>query len=305
MTDPFRLEGPAILNVSGGRTSALMLRRYLDAHGGTLPDDVHAAFANTGMERPETLDFVAECESRWGVPIVWLERDGSQPARARFREVTYETAARNGEPFAELIRARNFLPNAVMRFCTEELKIHVARDFMLSRGHDSWTSVLGLRHDEPARVMTVRARSTSKVDNLCPLYSAGITKADVMAYWKASDFDLRLRPWESNCDLCFMKGRPVRERIMRDHPELIAWWAEQEFLVGGRFHNHEPGYLKTAELVRRLPLLPLDLDPDESGTIPCTCTDRRAPRRCTCGRRRGQGHALACGMVLGAERRAA
>lgn len=304
MSDPFRIAAPAIINVSGGRTSALMLRRTLDAHDGTLPDDVHPVFANTGMERPETLDFIAECESRWGVPIVWLERDGKGALHHRFREVTYDTAARGGEPFAELIRDRQFLPNAVMRFCTEELKIHVARDYMLSRGYSEWSSVLGLRRDEPARVARVRERSTGKVENLCPLYDAGVTKADVMAYWKTSDFDLRLRPWESNCDLCFMKGRPVRERIMRDHPELTAWWAEQEFLVGGRFHAHEPGYLKTAELVRRLPLLPLDLDPDESTSIPCTCTDRRAPRRCTCGRRRGQGHALACGMVLG-ERRAA
>lgn len=33
--------------------------------------------------------------------------------------------------------------------------------------------------------------------------------------------------------------------------------------------------------------------------------ERRAPRRCTCGKRRGQSHALACGMVLGEERRRA
>jgi len=303
MRDPFAIDGPTIINVSGGRTSALMLRRYLDAHDGELPPDVHAVFANTGMERVETLEFIAECESRWGVPIRWVERDGTQPARSRFREVTYETASRQGEPFADLIRGRNFLPNAVMRFCTEELKVHVARDFMLAQGYSAWSSVTGLRFDEPSRVMRVRARSTDAVDNLCPLYDARVTKTDVMAFWKASDFDLRLRPWESNCDLCFMKGRPVRERIMRDHPELVAWWAEQEFLVGGRFHAHEPGYLKTAEIVRRLPLLPgLEVDPDESASIPCSCTDRRKPRRCTCGKRRGQGHALGCAMIFGAER---
>lgn len=49
--DPFRLDGPAIINVSGGRTSALMLRRILDAHGGALPGDAHAVFQNTGKER--------------------------------------------------------------------------------------------------------------------------------------------------------------------------------------------------------------------------------------------------------------
>ena len=34
-----------------------MLRRVLDAHGGTLPADVFAVFANTGDEREETPAF--------------------------------------------------------------------------------------------------------------------------------------------------------------------------------------------------------------------------------------------------------
>ena len=58
MRDPFVIWGPAILGVSGGRTSGKMLRRILDAHGGHLPTDVVPVFANTGLERPETLDFV-------------------------------------------------------------------------------------------------------------------------------------------------------------------------------------------------------------------------------------------------------
>lgn len=45
MTNAFAITGPAVLNVSGGRTSALMLRRVLDAHGGTLPRDVPGSLA--------------------------------------------------------------------------------------------------------------------------------------------------------------------------------------------------------------------------------------------------------------------
>ena len=67
-----------------------MLRRVLDAYGGQLPADVHVLFANTGKERPETLDFVRDCAVNWGVNIVWLERDGGAPEGARFREVEYE-----------------------------------------------------------------------------------------------------------------------------------------------------------------------------------------------------------------------
>jgi 3'-phosphoadenosine 5'-phosphosulfate sulfotransferase (PAPS reductase)/FAD synthetase len=59
--DPFHIEGPAVISFSGGRTSGLMLRRVLDAHGGTLPANVHVVFANTGLEREETLRFVDDC----------------------------------------------------------------------------------------------------------------------------------------------------------------------------------------------------------------------------------------------------
>jgi hypothetical protein len=67
VTNPYLIEGPALISFSGGRTSGYMLWQILDAHGGTLPDDVHVCFANTGKEREETLRFVHECETRWGV----------------------------------------------------------------------------------------------------------------------------------------------------------------------------------------------------------------------------------------------
>lgn len=296
MTDPFICDGPTILNVSGGRTSGLMLRRHLDAHGGTLPRDTFAVFANTGRERPETLDFVAEIAERWGVDITWIERDRA----AGYREVTHETAARDGEPFAELITERHYLPNAVARFCTVALKIEPAAAFMRSRGYTHWSSVIGLRLDEARRVANVRSRDHREWDIACPLYDARITSEDVLAFWRAQPFDLALQSYQGNCDLCFLKGRARRERIMREAPHLVDWWATQEARIGGRFHAHEPGYARTLEAVRRLPMLPLDLDGSDD-RIACHCTDRRRPRRCTCGKRRGMGHTLACGMLLGAE----
>ncbi len=298
MTDPFRLDGPTIINFSGGRTSALMLRRHLDSHGGTLPDDTRVVFTNTGRERRETLDFVAEVASRWGVDIRWIERRGAAKVADRWREVDYESASRDGEPFAELIEERRYLPNAVQRLCTVELKIKPAAAFMRSEGFDRWTSVLGLRHDEARRVMSVRERDREQWYVSCPLYDARITRADVDAFWRDQPFALDLKSYEGNCDLCFLKGRLRRERIMREHPELASWWIEQEERVGGRFHAHEPGYRRTLNMVLAQPELALNTD-DEDNTIPCNCTDRRAPRRCTCGRRRGAGHALHCARVMG------
>jgi len=61
MRNPYRIDGPAIISFSGGRTSAYMLHQIIAAHDGLLPDDIVVCFANTGKERPETLDFVQRC----------------------------------------------------------------------------------------------------------------------------------------------------------------------------------------------------------------------------------------------------
>lgn len=270
MTDPFKIEGPAIINVSGGRTSALMLRRILDAHDGVLPDDVHAVFANTGRERRETLAFLDAVAREWGVTVTWVERAPHERPEGRFRVVTSETCARDGEPFERLITERRYLPNGVARFCTQALKIEPARRFMQSRGYEHWTSVMGLRFDEPARVARVREREPEEWDVACPLYDARVTSADVLAFWREQPFDLALRPHESNCDGCYLKSAAILERIERDHPGTLDWWSAQEKRIGATF---KPGMPRERIIARaRLPMLPLALDADEP-SLPCNCTD--------------------------------
>ena len=59
--NPYRIDTPALISFSGGRTSAYMLKKIIEAYDGTLPDDMHVVFANTGKEMPQTLDFVRDC----------------------------------------------------------------------------------------------------------------------------------------------------------------------------------------------------------------------------------------------------
>lgn len=299
--DPYRVPGPAVVSFSGGRTSGYLLRRVLDAYNGRLPHDVHVVFANTGEEDVRTLDFVHRCATEWGVRIVWVEYHDE--CDGRWREVDYATASRSGEPFARLLDRKGALPNGRMRFCTQELKLRPMRGFMRSMGYgDDWTNIVGLRWDEPGRVSTLRARD-SAWDVVCPLYDARVSKADVMAWWKAQPFDLTTPSYAGNCVGCFLKGRTLRDRAAREAPEVWERWAHHERVAGARFIHSEPeGYAGQLRRVVALPVLPFD-DSDDAfdGTLPCDCTQRRAPplRTCTCGAARGQGHALMCSRVWG------
>jgi len=277
VTDPFLLVGPCIINVSGGRTSALMLRRVLDAHGGTLPDDVHACFQNTGRERPETLDFIHRCATEWGVNIRWIERcpTSKRGRNIRHAEVTYETASRNSEVLDAIITQHGFLMHAMARHCTVDAKIAPARAFMLAQGYTEWTSVVGLRFDEPGRVHRLRARDHGEWTVRCPLYDARVTKADVEAFWRAQPFDLGLQPWESNCVGCFLRSAKTLERVERDQPGALAWWHAWEERMGATFYKGRR-YLTIIQRAQRPTLPGLDLDPEASpdvASLDCNCTD--------------------------------
>lgn len=275
MSDPFFIRGPAVISFSGGRTSAYMLWRILQAHGGVLPDDVVVCFANTGREMPATLDFVRDCGAAWNVPVVWLEFTWT-PGGPGFAVVNHNSASRDGEPLAALFRSKSMLPNPVARFCTIEGKIRTQKRYLRSLGWEHWTSAVGLRADEMSRVARALDRERTKKDrwhNVCPLAEAGITQSDVFAFWRAQPFDLRLAgPWEGNCDGCFLKSRASISRMLQDHPERMAWWSTQERQLhhgagtGATFRADREDYATMARTVRDQGRLPFDLN---EATIPC------------------------------------
>lgn len=270
MTDPFNIAAPACISFSGGRTSAYMLRRILDATPNLT--GVPVLFANTGKELPETLRFVDECARRWGVEVHWLEhRPHAKHAKHadRYNEVTFATASRNGEPFDAVIQARGMVPRPMIRFCTEVLKIKVMRDWMIAHGVERWVRVVGLRADESNRAMSAMDSGHDRGDVHCPLFDADIREQHVLDFWKVQPFDLGLERWEGNCDLCMLKSQAKRVRIMRDRPELAPWWLERDN-IGDGFRPGDPSY---ADLMQRsrLPVLPGILDGEES--VSCGCTD--------------------------------
>ncbi|MBL8680151.1 MAG: phosphoadenosine phosphosulfate reductase family protein [Myxococcales bacterium] len=258
MASTFDISGPALISFSGGRTSAYLLHRILQRG---LRNDVHVVFADTGKERSETYDFVHECAARWSVQVHWVRRPSPEGVL----------------PFEQLITDRGYLPNPIMRMCTTELKIRPMKRFMLDRGYEEWTMVLGIRADEPLRAAKLLAPTKERWDHRLPLYRAGITEAHVMKFWSTQPFDLALRPHEGNCDLCFLKTLTKRLDIVREHPDFVDWWARQEERTGQQFkaatksRKGEPPY-------RSLPMLARassssSQGAEEGGSVDCVCHD--------------------------------
>ena len=280
MADPFKIDSPTCISFSGGRTSGYMLWRVLQSNNG-LPQEAVVCFANTGKEDEATLQFVHDCGEQWGVPIAWLEYQQDEP---RYRVVNFQSASRNGEPFEAIIKKRNFLPNPVARFCTVELKIQPELKFLKSLGWDEWDNFVGIRADEPRRVAKIRANPSggkSGPERLMPLAEAGITKDEVGAFWRESDFDLGLPnhngvTYHGNCDLCFLKGASQILSLIAEKPERAIWWAAQENSIsnshiknGGLFRSDRPSYAEMAKYAAQQ----TDMFDKNEEAIACFCGD--------------------------------
>jgi 3'-phosphoadenosine 5'-phosphosulfate sulfotransferase (PAPS reductase)/FAD synthetase len=242
--NPYRIEAPAVISFSGGRTSGYMLYHILQAYGGVLPDDVKVCFTNTGKEREETLNFIQACANHWCVPIVWLEYDPTE--EHLFRAIGHNSASHNGEPFEAVIANRHFLPNPVTRFCTSELKIKTSARYVRAiLGWVHWDCILGMRADEPGRMAKARKScEKERWENIMPLATAGVTKRHVTDFWMAQPFDLKLpnlnnKTSHGNCDLCFLKAEKTIQGLMREEPGRAAWWIEQEKKLGGKTKSFE------------------------------------------------------------------
>lgn len=267
--NPFKIIEPTIISFSGGRTSAYMLYRVLQANDGKLPENSMAIFANTGKEAEQTLQFVRDCEKQWNVKIHWIEY---MPTKPGFKEVNFETASRNGEPFEALINKIGWLPNPLTRVCTGKLKIRTIDKFVKSK----WKP-LGLKHNETTDWMGIRAdemRRAAKINReRVPLVTAGITKHHVGDFWAKNDFDLELpningTTIHGNCDLCFLKAEGKLMSLIREDPNRANWWIKQEERMQGQFQKHGTSYkIKKEKALSQTELF------EFGESIPCYCGD--------------------------------
>lgn len=209
-----------LITFSGGRTSAFMAifckEKYKD-------DNLLFVFANTGKEKKETLDFVNQCDKHFDLNIVWLEADinPQKGVGTNYKIVDYETASRNGEPFEKAIKKYG-LPSKLYRHCTRELKEVPIHKFAKEHFRGGYLTALGIRADEPQRL------NKNKKNVFYPLAEINVTEKFIREFWSKQPFDLKLKDYQGNCDLCFLKSKRKRMTIISEDKTISEWWTKME-----------------------------------------------------------------------------
>lgn len=187
-----------VFHFSGGRTSAYMvLTNYQSG-------DI-VIFCDTGREDPDTYRFIKDFSTYEKIPVVWLT--------GNWRE--------------DVIRKEQMIPNIFKRKCTINMKIKRARRYLRSLSLFSYTQFVGFRFDEPERVKTYRNHWV-KVETRFPLFEQGISKPEIVLFFRSKPYDLKIASILGNCDLCFLKGEAAAMAIIKDKPERADKWIEDE-----------------------------------------------------------------------------
>tara|TARA_R110002020_G_scaffold7104_1_gene30042 strand:+ start:231 stop:1076 length:846 start_codon:yes stop_codon:yes gene_type:complete len=205
---------------SGGETSAEMTIWMKENH-----PDSKFIFANTGLEREETLIFVDMVDKTYDLGLVWIECviDPDDRENATYKEVNYWTASRKGEPFRAMIEAYG-IPNVKYLHCNRETKTRPMRKWWMENYPDHLMAI-GIRCDELDRV-----NPSYKEKNLCYPFAfwEPMTKPQINRRWRDRPFRLELKHYEGNCKTCWKKSFPKLAYIMKENPEYFDFFEEME-----------------------------------------------------------------------------
>lgn len=213
--------------VSGGESSAYMAIRLRDELSGNV--DMIFPYANTGWENEETLEFISLLESKYDIPVVWLEAVVYQNERkaSGHKIVDFKSACRDGSVFLDVCKKYG-LPNSNFLHCTRELKENPILSYCESIGWGkppSFLRAIGIRSDEMDRVSP-----NYKLNGLYyPMaFDWMITKQHVNKFWQSKPERLKLESWRGNCKGCYKKSHRKHARIIKDEPEVYDFTKKLE-----------------------------------------------------------------------------
>jgi hypothetical protein len=230
-----------LVSFSGGETSAFMsqwLSNHADEHG---YENVVFVFANTGVERNETLTFVKQCDTLFNLNVHWVEAlvNSESGAGTTHVSVNFETATRNTDwrtnentPFEQVIRKYG-IPNISTPHCTRELKERPISSFAREyfKG-EKYHTAIGIRTDEVDRINPNR-KAKGFIYPLIHKHMIPATKPMINFYWRSQPYRLNLKGYQGNCAACWKKADKKLYAIANEGPEFFEFMAEMERKYGG------------------------------------------------------------------------
>lgn len=265
-----------MVTVSGSRSSAMMARHIQTSEKYKDFNKVYL-FCNTGMERPETINFLKNIVKYWNIDLKLIEGVYSNDlgVGVSFKEVNFETLDMNAKRFSEMIEHKNKgvfsgMPNQDAPFCSENLKTTPAKKYCDTIfGVNNYKKAIGYRKEDMPKRITY-AEVKQDIQRIFPLltdFDVPISNLDLNKWWSEQPFKLELHGIYGNCELCWKKSdNNLIENILYG-TRFIDWYKNEEAKYNSvSFRNH-----KSINDLIKLSKLPRNLKIDFEDNYNCVC----------------------------------
>lgn len=238
-----------MVTVSGGRSSAIMAR-HIQTNEKYANYEKVFVFCNTGMERPETIQFLKNIEKYWNLPLIKIEGVYSKDlgTGVSYKIIEWDNLNMNAKPFSKMIEHKNKgifngLPNQNAPYCSENLKTLPAKKLCDNIfGVNNYKIAIGFRkEDMPKRISWAEIKEEKrKIFPLLTDFNTPISQLDLNKLWKKEKFKLELHGKYGNCELCWKKSdNNLIENIIFG-TRFIDWYKNEEIKYNSvSFKNHK------------------------------------------------------------------
>lgn len=236
-----------IILVSGGRASARMARHIQTSEKYVEYEKLYV-FCNTGMERPETIQFLRDMVYHWNIPLNIIEGVYSLENRVgvKSRLVDFDTLDMEGKVFEEAIKHLNKnkwtgVPNQAIPYCSEYLKTRVSHHFAkIIFETTNYIKAIGYRkEDMPKRITIAELREDStRIAPLLTDFEEPISQKDLNYFFNHELFKLQLHSSLGNCELCWKKSDKNLIQAIQYGTRFIDWYRDQEEIYGNNFFRN-------------------------------------------------------------------
>lgn len=230
-----------LVTVSGGRSSAMMAHHI---HTSPKYQDYEKAyvFANTGMERPETIEFLKNIETIWGIPLTLIEGTFSNVmgVGVGYKIVDWDTLDMKAKVFEECVIHLNKgeysgLPNSAAPYCSPYMKTHPCEKFANDIfGKKNYLKAIGYRkEDMPKRISWPEIKEEK--ERIFPLltdFPEPIGLLELNSWWNKQAFQLGINSKLGNCELCWKKSEKNLVEVIQAGTRFVDWWTKMEEKYG-------------------------------------------------------------------------
>lgn len=219
-----------------------MMAHHLLTHPKYKDDNIAFVFANTGMERPETIDFLKAMEKHWNLPLIKIEGVYSteKGVGVRYAIKKWDELDMTARVFAESIEHYNKgnfdgPPSSIAPYCSGYMKVRpmdrFAKDYF--KGQKSVRAIGFRAEDMPKRISWAEIKEDK--DRIFPLltdFATPITQRDLTDFFARQPFKLSIHGKLGNCELCWKKSDRNLVEVIRYGTRFVGWWEDIEKQYG-------------------------------------------------------------------------